>query len=200
MQSGLRPGKNVCHTGNWTSRALATLGTQGFVILQSWMPTWRRPSQLPLSATLNGRWEGKARRRASTENPLGPKQWIRYIKHHVSWSSQPFCERYVFALLLKVRKLNFRGFNSLEQDDTIHKRQCNMCIPGFYWFKSSLSCHTMMLLSTHIQITVFLRGNKSKIRKVETIQWIDSASSKHNYCQRPKRNWICPGRVIFQRQ
>lgn len=30
MQSGMRPGKNVCHTGNQTSRALAALGTQGF--------------------------------------------------------------------------------------------------------------------------------------------------------------------------
>lgn len=30
MQSGMRPGKNVCHTGNQSSRALAALGTQGF--------------------------------------------------------------------------------------------------------------------------------------------------------------------------
>ena len=29
-QSGMRPGKNVCHTGNQTSRALAASGTQGF--------------------------------------------------------------------------------------------------------------------------------------------------------------------------
>ena len=64
-----------------------------FVVLQSRMPPCGHQAQLPLSATLNGRWEGRASRVASTGNPLGPRQWTRYTKHHASWSSQPFCER-----------------------------------------------------------------------------------------------------------